>query len=60
MPLAQSFQFDIAFHRLTSGQSRAGDPSVAGLMENSLAVEELPEISGPRSTHENDSVQMRP
>ncbi len=37
-------QLDIAFNRLTSGQPRAGDPGVAGLMENPPAVEELAEF----------------
>ncbi len=37
-------QLDIAFNRLTSGQPRAGDPGVAGLMENPPAVEKLAEF----------------
>ena len=36
-----ALQLDIVFNRLTSGQPRAGDPGVAGLMENPPAVEEL-------------------
>jgi len=34
-------QLDIAFNRLTSGQPRAGDPGVEGLMVNPPTVEEL-------------------
>jgi hypothetical protein len=34
-------QLDMAFNRLVSGQPRAGDPGVEGLMENPPAVEEL-------------------
>lgn len=36
-------QLDIAFSRLTSGQPRAGDPGIEGLMENPPTVEELAE-----------------
>ena len=36
-------QLDIAFNRLTSGQPRAGDPGVAGLLEHPPSVEELAE-----------------
>lgn len=34
-------QLDIAFHRLTSGQPRTGDPGIKGLMENPPSEEEL-------------------
>ena len=34
-------QLDIAFNRLTSGQPRAGDPGVAGLMQHPPPVDDL-------------------